>query len=143
MNTSKHLVEGAISPGFIEEEIARHNVRMCVGANMVFLGRVRADEVNGTTVTGIEYSAYDEMIDPCIEEIREQLFREHDDLVYLHVRHSKGLVKCDEISLFVMVSTGHRHQAFRALEDCVELIKAKLPVWKKEYLSDGNARWIG
>lgn len=126
----------------INEEITKQVSNPSAGAQAVFLGRVRADADQGVTVTGIDYSAYDEMTDPVIEEIRDQLFREFDDLAGLYILHSTGLVKTGEVSLFVLVSTGHRQQAFRALEKCVELIKARLPVWKKEYLSDGTERWI-
>jgi molybdopterin synthase catalytic subunit len=142
MNRSNHLSKGPLSPEYINDVIACCGSDPSIGAHTVFLGRVRADPENGVTVTGIDYSAYNEMVDPVIHEITDQLYREFDDLKDLHILHSTGLVKAGEISLFVMVSAGHRRQAFRAVEQCVELIKAKLPVWKKEILSDGSERWV-
>lgn len=142
MTTSKYLMEGPIPPNWVSEEISGHQKKTRAGAHAIFLGQVRADSPEGKTVTGIEYSAYDAMIDPVVREIKDELFACYSDLICLHVRHSTGLVRCGEISLVVMVSSGHRKQSFAALERCVELIKEKLPVWKKELFSDGTSRWI-
>ena len=143
MPASKYLIEGPIAADFIAGEISHHHSKTSAGAHALFLGQVRDDLVDGKRVSGIEYSAYDEMIDPVVAGIREELFAEFDDLICLHIHHSTGLVKCGEISLVVMVSSGHRKQSFRALEKCVEMIKEKLPVWKKELFADDTSRWIG
>jgi len=47
------------------------------------------------------------------------------------------------MSLLVLVSSVHREHALEALRQCVDLIKEKLPVWKKEIYTDGSTRWIG
>ena len=52
------------------------------------------------------------------------------------VIHSKGLIKTGEISLMVMVSAGTDDQASKACTKAVELIKEKLPIWKKEIFED-------
>ena len=142
MTASKYLQEGPIPSNWVSEEISGHQSKTQSGAHAIFLGQVRADAHDGRTVTGIEYSAYDAMIDPVIREIKDELFTGFSDLACLHIRHSTGLVPCGAISLVVMVSSGHRKQSFAALERCVELIKEKLPVWKKELFSDGTSRWI-
>jgi molybdopterin synthase catalytic subunit len=82
------------------------------------------------------------MVDAVIQSIREDIFHEFTGLICLHILHSTGLVRSGEISLAVMVSSAHRKQSFEALEKCVELIKEKLPVWKKELFQDGSSRWI-
>jgi len=46
-----------------------------------------------------------------------------------------------EASLFVLVSAGHRHHAIDACSRAVEMIKATLPVWKKEIFEDNSAMW--
>ena len=83
------------------------------------------------------------MIGKVVKEIKDALFAKYDDLICMHIYHSTGLVKIGEISLFVLVSSGHRKQSFAALEECVELIKEKLPVWKKEIFNDGTHHWQG
>jgi molybdopterin synthase catalytic subunit len=46
-----------------------------------------------------------------------------------------------EVSLLVLVSAGHRQQAMTACSKTVELIKEKLPVWKKEIFEDNTHEW--
>jgi molybdopterin synthase catalytic subunit len=142
MQASKYLIEGPVPAESVSREISAHHLETAAGALALFLGRVRDDRVDGKTVAGIEYSAYPAMVDPVVEAIRDQLFETFADLIFVQMYHGTGLVKCGEISLMVMVSSGHREQSFAALEKCVELIKEKLPVWKKELYSDDTSRWI-
>lgn len=142
MTASKHLIEGPVPAGFVSLEISKHQSKTAAGAHAMFLGQVRDDLVEGKKVTGIEYSAYDAMIEPVIQDIKDQLFKNFPDLICFHCYHSTGLVRCGEISMLVMVSAGHRKQSFAALEKGVEMIKEKLPVWKKELFADGTSRWI-
>lgn len=142
MEGDKHLIQGPIPSAFIAEQIGRHSDKLNIGTQAFFLGQVRSDRVDGKTVIAIEYSAYEEMILPVVKNLKEDLLNRFSDLVCLHIWHSIGVVKAGEASLLVIVSTGHRKEAFQALEACVELIKEKLPVWKKELFSDGTTRWI-
>lgn len=142
MMESKYLIEGPIPAAFVGQEVRSHHSKTAAGAHALFLGQVRDDLVDGKRVTGIEYSAYEAMVETVVQTIKDQLFEEFADLICLHIHHSTGVVHCGEISLVVMVSSGHRKQSFAALEKCVELIKEKLPVWKKELFSDGTCRWI-
>jgi len=141
MEKGKHLIEGPIKSEFISQKIALHRNKHSIGAHAFFLGQVRADKKDGRETLGIEYSAYEEMVSGVIKEIKDDLFARFDDLVCMHIWHSTGMVKTGEVCLFVLVSSGHRKQAFAAIEDCVEQIKEKLPVWKKEALSDGSHFW--
>lgn len=141
MKNTKHLIDGPISASFIALEIEKHTSKTNIGAHASFIGQVRADHVDKQIVSGIEYSAYEEMIAKIIKGIKDSLFAQYDDLICVHIYHSTGLVKVGENSLFVLVSTGHRKQAFKAIEDCVEQIKEKLPVWKKELFQDGKHKW--
>lgn len=137
----KVLVEGAIQPLFIADSIAKHSSKTDIGAHAIFLGQVRADAKDGWQVAGIEYSAYTEMAERILSDIREDIFSRYE-LTCMHMYHSLGYVKAGEISLFVFVSSKHRKQSFDALEDIVELIKAKVPVWKKEVYEDESHRWV-
>ena len=141
MEKKQHLIDGPISPGFVSEMIAKHQGKTSIGAHAFFLGQVRADEVDGKQTTGIEYSAYEEMVAKVVSEIKDNLFERFNDLICMHIWHSLGMVKTGEISLLVLVSSGHRKQAFAVIEDCVEQIKEKLPVWKKEVMDDASHIW--
>ena len=134
------FVQGAISPEFIGSSIAKHQIKTGIGAHNIFLGQVRADEINGKTVSGIEYSTYDEMANTKFHEIREATFAKYE-LSCMHIYHSTGLVKTGGICLFVFVSSPHRKAVFEALEYVVEEIKANVPVFGKEIFEDETHQW--
>lgn len=132
--------EGAISPNFIANSIAKHQSKTQIGAHDIFLGQVRADEIDGKTVSAIEYTAYEGMANQKFHEIREATF-EKFQITCMHIYHSLGSVKVGEICLFVFVSSPHRRVAFEALEYVVEEIKAHVPVFGKELFEDDSYQW--
>jgi len=91
--------EGAISSEFIANSIAKHQVKTGIGAHNIFLGQVRADEINNKIVSAIDYTAHEEMANLKFHEIREAAFLKYD-LTCMHIYHSLGMVKSGEICLF-------------------------------------------
>ena len=136
----KVFVQGAISPEKIATSIAHHQVKTNIGAHDIFLGQVRADEIDGKIVQGIDYSAYEEMAEQKFYEIREAAF-EKFDLTCMHIYHSIGPVKAGEICLFVFTSSKHRAMAMDACRFLVEEIKANVPVFGKEIFEDESYQW--
>ncbi len=134
------FVEGPITPEKIAIAIAHHQVKTNIGAHDIFLGQVRADEIDGKIVQAIDYSAYEEMANKTFHDIRESAF-EKFDLTCMHIYHSKGIVKTGEICLFVFTSSAHRKEAMDACRYLVEEIKAKVPVFGKELFEDGAHVW--
>lgn len=132
--------EGAISSEMIGKSIAAHQVKTHIGAHEIFLGQVRADEIEGNAVAGIEYSAHEEMANQIMHNIREAAF-EKFDLSCMHIYHSKGIVKSGEICLFVFVSSAHRLPAREALAYLVEEIKSKAPIFGKEIFENDTHQW--
>jgi molybdopterin synthase catalytic subunit len=109
------FINGPISAEFIGNAIAKHQSKTGIGAHNIFLGQVRADEIDNKTVIAIEYSAYDVMAEQCFHEIRESAFAKYD-LTCMHIYHSLGQVNIGEICLFVFVSAPQRKVVFEALE---------------------------
>lgn len=134
------FIQGAISAEFIGNSIAKHQSKTTIGAHNIFLGQVRADEVEGKAVVAIEYSAYEEMAEECFYEIREMAFAKYD-LTCMHIYHSLGIVKTGEICLFVFASAPRRKVVFEAIEFLVEEIKQKVPVFGKEMFEDETYTW--
>ncbi|MCR9265427.1 MAG: molybdenum cofactor biosynthesis protein MoaE [Flavobacteriaceae bacterium] len=134
------FVDGAISPEFIAQSIAKHQSKTQIGAHDIFLGQVRADEIDGKIVSAIDYSAYEDMANQKFHEIRERTFSKFE-ITCMHIYHSKGKVNAGEICLFVFVSSPHRRVAFEALEYVVEEIKAQVPVFGKELFEDDSYQW--
>src|SRR5688572_16000907 len=85
------LLQGAISPQRIADSIATHSRKKNIGAHEIFLGQVRADVSNGKSVSAIEYSAYAEMAEKEIENIRENIIIKYQ-LTCAHVLHSIGKI---------------------------------------------------
>ncbi len=132
--------EGAISSEFIATSIAKHQVKTGIGAHNIFLGQVRADVIDGKTVSAIEYSAYEEMANKVFHEIRESAFQKFN-LSCMHIYHSLGKVAIGEVCLFVFVSSPRRKEVFPAIEFIVEEIKANVPVFGKELFEDESHQW--
>lgn len=134
------FIHGAISPEFIAQSITAHQSKTDIGAHDIFLGQVRADEIEGKTVAAIEYTAYEEMANQKFHEIKEAAFEEFE-LSCLHIYHSLGIVRTGEICLFVFVSSPHRKAVFDALHQVVEEIKKQVPVFGKELFEDDSYQW--
>lgn len=134
------FVQGPIAAAFIGESIQSHSSKKNIGGHSIFLGQVRADPVEGKTVAAIEYTSYEELALEKMHEIREDIFSKYS-LTCMHVYHSLGKVDAGEICLFVFTSSAHRKAAIDACTECVERIKAELPVWGKELFSDETFQW--
>lgn len=132
--------QGAISPAFVAESIAKHSTKTEIGGHSIFLGQVRADKVDGKEVIGIEYTSYEEMALTAMHQIREEIFTKYP-LTCMHVHHSLGKVPAGEICLFVFTSAAHRKEAINACEELVERIKAELPIWGKELFEGEGHQW--
>jgi len=136
----KVFIDGPISPEKIATSIAHHQVKTNIGAHDIFLGQVRADEIDGKVVRAIEYSAHEEMAENTFYTIREAAF-EKFDLTCMHIYHSLGQVNTGEICLFVFTSSAHRNEAMDACRYLVEEIKTKVPIFGKEIFEDNSHSW--
>lgn len=133
-------MEGAISPAFVGDAIAKHSTKKDIGAHSIFLGQVRNDRIAEREVTAIDYTAYREMAEEKFHEIREIIFDKYS-LTCMHIYHSLGRVNAGEISLFVFTSSVHRKDAMDACSEIVEKVKKEVPVWGKEIFTDEGHQW--
>ena len=133
-------MEGSIPPSFIADSIAKHASKTGIGGHNIFLGQVRADEIEGKKVSAIEYTSNVEIALEKMHEIREAIFAKYA-ITCMHVHHSLGKVNAGELCLFVFTSSKHRKVAIDACTECVERIKAELPVWGKELFEGEGYQW--
>lgn len=138
--TSSIFVIGPIPAQKIADDIQKHSAKTNIGAHSIFLGQVRADEINDVKVVAIEYTAYEEMVMEKMAEIREAFFTKYG-LTCMHIYHSLGRVAVGEICLFVFTSSAHRRDAIDACNEMVETIKNELPIWGKEICTDSSTAW--
>ena len=134
------FVNGPISAQSVADSIQKHSTKTDIGAHSIFMGQVRADKIGDEEVTGINYTAYEDMALEKMYQIREDIFAKYP-LTCMHIHHSLGLVGAGEICLFVFTSSGHRKAAMQACDELVERIKAELPIWGKEILTDNSHQW--
>ena len=137
---NKVFIEGAVSPSFIADAIAKHSTKTNIGAHSIFLGQVRNDKIDEQEVMAIEYTTYREMAEEKFYEIREDAFKKYS-IICLHIYHSLGRVSAGEINLFVFTSSTHRKDAIEACKEIVERIKKEVPVWGKEIFGNESFQW--
>jgi molybdopterin synthase catalytic subunit len=136
----KIFIDGPISSEFISDSISKHQSKHNIGAHNIFLGQVRADIISDQNVKSIEYSAYEDMANKKVNEIREDAFKKFD-LTCLHTYHSLGNVKVGEISFFVFVSSVRRSEVYEATQFLVDRIKNEVPIFGKEIFENEKFQW--
>jgi len=112
-----------------------------VGAMELFIGYTRnSPEDDG--IVSLFYEAYEDMV--CTEGIAlEHLVKQKYPLIRdLLIVHRTGEVPVSEPSLLVILTSSHRQTLFQAMKECVDLLKQKLPVWKKGIYQDGHEQWL-
>jgi molybdopterin synthase catalytic subunit len=105
------------------------------GAIVVFDGIVRDDDIRE-----MELEAYEEVAVTELEKIAseaEKTFNLHS----VDIIHRIGRLAVGETILVIVVSAGHREEAYEGSRFIIEAIKAGVPIWKKELTKDGG-RWV-
>ena len=138
MNTP--LIQGPLAATLITETILEQENNVESGAHSIFLGRIRADKVNGKSVAAIDYSAYTEMALESIKQIQHNC-REKFDIQHCTIYHSTGTVKTGELCFFVFTSSKRRAIAQEACTFLVEEVKQKVPIFGKELFEDNSHQW--
>ena len=110
------------------------------GAVLLFLGVVR-NHADGRPVGGIHFDAYQTMAASVLREIAHEA-AERLGTDRLSVVHRTGDLAIGDVSVAIAVSSPHRAEAYEASRYVIEEIKTRLPVWKKEHYTDGEARWV-
>ena len=110
------------------------------GAVASFIGAVRNHD-GGESVDAIEYSSHSSSPQILREIVSEM--RDRPGVHCIVAWHRVGRLEIGDDAMVVAVAAEHRAQAFRAVETIVEDVKAKLPIWKKQELSDGSHNWSG
>lgn len=63
---------------------------------------------------------------------------EKHSLVGIAITHRLGRVNIGEESILIAISSAHRQASWRAGEECLEEVKAKVEVWKEEWFEGGG-----
>jgi molybdopterin synthase catalytic subunit len=110
------------------------------GGTCVFIGTVR-DRSDAGDVSGLDYEAWDELATARLGELADELF-ERWPIARIAILHRTGSLGIGEASVVIAVSSAHRAEAFEACRHAIERLKHDVPIWKKESLLEGEARWV-
>jgi molybdopterin synthase catalytic subunit len=110
-----------------------------VGGIVVFEGVVR-DNAHGKQIRYLEYDAYEEM---AVEQIRTIIAEAQQrwGIEHIAVAHRLGRLEIGEASVMIVVASPHRVEAFEACRYIIDILKQKVPIWKKEVATDGEV-WV-
>lgn len=120
-------------------EIARRIVPRECGAIVTLDGFVR-EWTRGKQTDYLIYEAYEPMAS---SEMHKIIVAAHAKFEISHVGivHRLGKLEIGATSVVIAVAAPHRRPAFEACEWLIKELKRTVPIWKKEFFSDGSA-WI-
>jgi len=105
------------------------------GAVVVFDGIVRDDGI-----TEMELEAYEDVAVAGLEKIAVEA-TERFGLLHVSIVHRIGRLAIGENIVVIVVSAGHRHEAYDGSRFIIDELKKSVPIWKKELTRDGG-RWV-
>jgi molybdopterin synthase catalytic subunit len=114
--------------------------REASGAVVLFSGIVR-DHDGGRAVRLLEYVGH-----PTAAQVLSSVaagVAADPEVHAVAVGHRVGTLRVGETALVAAVSAAHRRAAFTACARLVELVKAQLPVWKRQVFADDTEEWVG
>lgn len=110
------------------------------GALVTFAGVVRNHD-NARAVDALEYHAHP-TAGGVVAEVAAEIVARYP-AVTVAVQHRVGTLVVGDVALGAAVSSAHRREAFVACSELVDLVKQRLPVWKRQLFADGSDEWVG
>ncbi len=107
------------------------------GAVVVFTGTVRDHSPGHEGVSHLEYEAYAERVEESLLAVAGEAV-DAWDLCLVAIEHRVGVCAVGEPTVVVAVSAPHRGAAFEAARYCIDELKARAPIWKKEFWPGGE-----
>ena len=115
--------------------------RPAAGAVVGFVGMIR-DHDHARDVLRLEYSAHPSA-PGVLAEVVAEVAAQSAGVRAVAASHRIGVLEIGEAALVVAVAADHRQAAFSACAELVDAIKARLPVWKRQFFADGTDEWVG
>lgn len=115
-----------------------------VGGIATFVGRVRdhAPDLDDPVVR-LDYEAYPEMAERVLADLAAELLDGHPALRGVALLHAVGELDVGAPTVLVACAAAHRGPAFAACRQALELVKDRVPVFKREMTAAGVHRWVG
>jgi molybdopterin synthase catalytic subunit len=110
-----------------------------MGGIVTFLGTVR-NHARGKDIRHLEYQSYAEMAEREMEKIVEQAVERWPG-VRVAIAHRAGHLEIGDIAVAIVAAAAHRSEAFEACRFAIDTLKETVPIWKKEFATDGEY-WV-
>ena len=124
------LLDTRITPDALDPAVASawlHQDQQDSGAVVLFSGLVRSDQ---GTVAGMTLEHYPGLSDRMLAELAERVAR-HWGCHRVLAWHRIGDMRPGEVIVLVGVAAAHRAEAFEAAQCLMDLVKVRIPLWKK------------
>lgn len=132
------ITENPLEPLYAQARADVMNRSM--GALVLFDGIVR-DHDHGQPVATLSYTAHPQaaqILATTVETVAQEI-----PGVRLWAVHRVGPIPIGQSALTVIAAAAHRGTAFTACERVADRIKAEVPIWKEQELTDGSVQWVG
>lgn len=109
------------------------------GATSTFEGVVR-NQNDGLEVVAVDYDVHATLALKALRQICSELTSKYP--VKLAIVHSRGLVRVGEASVIISASGIHRRETIDVVSEAIDLLKIRVPIWKKEIAGDRTYKWL-
>lgn len=121
--------------------LLRQSPKSSHGAANIFFGHVR-DINHGRRVIAVSYDAFEPLAETIFRQICGEARAKWGDDLRIRLLHRTGRLSVGEISVAIIVSSRHRDESYLASRYVIEQVKARAPIWKKEFYEDGETEWV-
>lgn len=109
------------------------------GAEDYFIGTVR-NATKGEAVTHLFFESYEGMALKEMDKIADRALKQFD-INNIAIYHRVGELNIQEVPVIIGVGSAHRDAAFEACRFAIDTLKETVPIWKKEFLENGEV-WV-
>ncbi len=110
------------------------------GALVTFEGWVRNHQ-DGRPVERLDYEAYEALAAKEGQRIVAEALTRFG-ITHARCVHRLGSLALGDLAVWAGVSSHHRGEAFTACRYIIDEVKARVPIWKKEFYADGHSGWV-
>lgn len=109
------------------------------GAIVSFIGTIKGIN-NNKNVIKVDYNIFNSL---AYSIIKEKCFYFLDKYkCQIHIYQYKGILFVKDVNILIIVNSCSRRDSFFVCSELLEFIKSNVPIWKKEFYSDGSYKWI-
>lgn len=134
------LRKGDLDLGSIISELSKDKNLLKCGAIVTFIGQVRETAREKGKVIKLIYECAEEAAVKELGKIREEILDKYD-IEELYIYHFVGELVPGEHTIYIVAAAPHRKAAFQAASEALELVKERVPIWKKE-VTDKGEYWV-